>query len=99
MYALFVYNAYMKSKHTIKAVQVTIRNVPQQVKKLLSDRAASDGKSLNTVLVEALSLAAGVSPWTANHTDLDELAGSWVDDPDFDNVIREQHQIDEEMWR
>jgi hypothetical protein len=33
------------------------------------------------------------------HADLDDLIGTWVDDPEFDKAIEEQDQIDEEKWR
>ncbi len=89
----------MKSKHAKKSVQLTIRNVPEQVKKLLSSRAKADDKSLNTVLVEALSTSAGVLAESTNYTDLDELAGCWVDDPEFEKALLAQDAIDEEMWQ
>jgi len=28
---------------------------------------------------------------------LDDLAGTWVDDPEFDRAIEEQHRIDPEL--
>ncbi len=31
--------------------------------------------------------------------DLDDLAGTWVDDPEFDKAIEEQHRIDPELWK
>jgi acyl CoA:acetate/3-ketoacid CoA transferase alpha subunit len=99
MYAKIVYNAYMKSKQSKKIVQLTIRNVPEQVKKLLAGRARVDGHSLNAVLVEALSSAAGVFPGSTTYTDLDGLAGCWVDDPEFDKAILAQDEVDDEMWR
>jgi hypothetical protein len=33
------------------------------------------------------------------HDDLDELAGAWEDDPQFDEAIRDQDRIDESLWR
>ncbi|MBX9879042.1 MAG: hypothetical protein K2Y22_11345 [Candidatus Obscuribacterales bacterium] len=85
--------------HNQKTVQLTIRNVPEQVKKLLSRRAKSDSISLNTALVEALCEAAGILPGGATHTDLDELSGRWNDDPEFDQAILAQQEIDHEMWQ
>jgi len=98
-YAEIVYNAYMKSRQSKKIVQLTIRNVPEQVKKLLAGRAKADGQSLNKVLVEALSSSAGVFPGNATYTDLDGLAGCWVDDPEFDKAMLAQDEIDSEMWQ
>ncbi len=79
-------------------VQLTIRNVPVQVKKMLSSRAKADSKSLNTVLVEALSSSAGISD-EISYTDLDHLVGRWSDDPEFDKAILAHDQIDEELWK
>jgi hypothetical protein len=31
--------------------------------------------------------------------DLDELAGSWVADPDFDAAMEAFESIDEELWK
>lgn len=41
----------------------------------------------------------GLDAEPPRHTDLDDLAGTWVDDPVFDRVIREMDRVDEEMWK
>lgn len=33
------------------------------------------------------------------HHDLDDLAGTWVSDPAFDEAISAQRQIDADMWK
>ena len=38
-------------------------------------------------------------PATRLYTDLDPLAGTWVDDPGFDELLRAQDQVDESLWR
>jgi len=78
--------------------QLTVRNVPPQVEKALRRKAAEEKKSLNGVLVEALTQAAGLSPEGNVFTDLDCLAGIWVEDPAFDEAIRLQDTVDEETW-
>jgi hypothetical protein len=88
----------MKRKHTEKSMQLTVRGVPAQVKKTLAKRADSERKSLNTVLVEVLSDAAGIAAQPAIYSDLDHLAGRWIDDPEFDKAIIHQDQIDDSMW-
>jgi hypothetical protein len=30
--------------------------------------------------------------------DLDEFIGTWIDDPEFDEVVKWFDQIDDEMW-
>lgn len=88
----------MRSRQREHEVQLTIRGVPAQVKKLLRHRADSERKSLNSILVEVLSAAAGLWNGDTCYGDLDELAGRWLDDPDFDSAIRAQDQIDQSMW-
>ena len=31
--------------------------------------------------------------------DLSDLAGTWVEDPEFDATMREQDRVDPELWR
>jgi len=81
-----------------RTVQFTVRSVPSRVEKALRRKAATSGKSLNKILVEALSREAGVVQEVV-YRDLDTLAGTWQDDPDFDEVLRAQDQIDEAMWK
>jgi hypothetical protein len=81
-------------------LQYTVRNIPQPVDRALRRKAREEGKSLNEVLRDALIReAAVVEPSTRIHTDLDPLAGTWVDDPGFDEAIRAQDQVDESLWR
>lgn len=94
MQAFCAYTVGMNSKRKPKTVQLTVRGVPSVVKAVLDRRAQSEQKSLNTVLVELLSMAAGVGD-TLQYTDLDELAGKWQEDPDFDEALRAQDQVDE----
>jgi hypothetical protein len=99
MHASFVYNVYMKSRQIKKSVQLTIRDVPVEVKKLFWHHATAQKKSLNNVLVEALSHAAGIASEPVIYTDLDELAGLWVKDTKFDEAIAAQDQIDPLLWK
>jgi hypothetical protein len=32
------------------------------------------------------------------HHDLDDLAGQWVEDPEFDAAVEAQDQVDESLW-
>ena len=56
--------------------------------------------SLNEVLRAALIREAeGTDVPERVYSDLDGLAGSWVDDPSFDAAIQAQDRIDEALWR
>jgi hypothetical protein len=81
-----------------RTIQFTVRSVPGQVEKALKRKAAISGKSLNRVLVEALTREAGVQQEVV-HRDLDSLAGTWEDDPAFDEALRAQDQIDDALWK
>lgn len=82
-----------------KALQYTVRNIPEHVDRALRRKATEEGKSLNEVLRDALIREAGEVEPPPRYTDLDALAGRWIDDPGFDETIRAQDQVDESLWR
>lgn len=88
----------MSRRNEQKPVQLTIRGVPARVKDMLVHRAEKEKKSLNSVLLDLLCTATETSSKITFH-DLDELAGSWVEDPEFEAIIEEQDRIDEDMWK
>jgi hypothetical protein len=53
---------------------------------------------LNDVALEALGASVGEGPHSVQHHDLDDLVGTWEEDPVFDAVLREQDQVDETLW-
>lgn len=81
------------------AVQYTVRDVPTHVDRVLRRRASEEGKSLNQLLRDTLAKEAGTDAIEVLHHDLDTLAGTWDDDPEFDRAIAEQDRVDEAMWR
>ena len=89
----------MHKKARPAKVQYTIRDVPLYVNEALRQKAKTEGKSLNQVAVEALTTGAGLGDKPVKHRDLDDIIGTWVEDPVFDEIIREQHKIDPEMWK
>ena len=78
--------------------QYTIRGVPASVDRALRARARREGRSLNEVAVEALRHSVGEGLEAPSHHDLDDLIGTWEEDPVFDAAIREQDQVDEALW-
>jgi len=87
--AFFAYTEYMK--------QYTIRNIPDNLDRTARKKAAKDRQSLNSVLLEALSKGLNVDGDVEYH-DMDDLAGTWVSDPDTDAVLKEFDVIDGELW-
>jgi hypothetical protein len=80
-------------------MQYTLRNVPAFLDRLLRRKARERGASLNEVALEALAKGAGVTADPVRHRNLRDLAGTWVEDPEFDQAIREQDTIDPALWR
>jgi hypothetical protein len=81
-------------------VQYTVRSVPAHVDKALRRKAQEGRKSLNEVLRDALIREAEGSEGPGRlYTDLDAVAGSWIDVPGFDDAIRAQDRVDEALWR
>lgn len=79
--------------------QYTIRQVPERVDTVLREKAAGEGISLNDAALAALSRGAGVSEEEVRYHDLDDLAGTWVDDSAFDEAVREMDRIDPDLWK
>ena len=75
--------------------QYTIRNIPSAVDKVLRNRAQREAKSLNAVVVEALTLQ------TLGNTDVekasqdvfDRLRGANTLDSGFDAAIKDQSGV------
>lgn len=80
-------------------MQYTIRNVPKTLDAMLRDRARKEGKSLNEMVIEALARAMGFSKEPLRQRDLTGIAGTWVEDGEFDRAIEDQDRIDEDLWR
>ena len=80
-------------------MQYTLRNVPKHVDRLLRQWAKREHKSLNDVLLAALSLAVGLAGEPPPQRDLTDVAGSWASDPDLERGLQEQRRIDPELWR
>jgi hypothetical protein len=81
-------------------VQYTVRSVPAHVDKALRRKAQNGRKSLNEVLRDALIREAeGTDVPERVYTDLDALAGTWVDVPGFDDAIEAQDRVEEALWR
>ena len=80
-------------------MQYTIRNIPKTLDAMLRDRAKKEGKSLNEMVIQALARAMGFSSEPVRHRDLSHLAGTWVEDPEFDRALEDQDRIDEDLWR
>lgn len=93
MQAYFTYNAGMKG------IQYTIRGISQRLDAHIRSRAAREHKSLNETVLEIMVAGCGISDQAVRHSDLDDLAGSWVKDTEFDRAIEEMDRVDPELWK
>jgi hypothetical protein len=80
-------------------IQYTLRNIPERVDARLRETATQFGVSLNTAAVDALARALGIEGQPVIHHDLDDLAGTWIADPDFDRALAEMDRVDPDLWR
>jgi len=78
-------------------MQYTIRDIPPALDSELRRRAKAEGKSLNAVAVEALVQGVGLGETPLRQRDLSDVAGTWREDPEFDQAIADQDQIDERL--
>jgi len=91
--------AFRACMNTRQSEHSTIRGVPARISAKLRERARAEGRSLNSVAVDALARGLGVGDVEVRYTDLDDLAGTWVPDPEFDRVVAEMDRVDEELWK
>ncbi len=79
--------------------QYTIRRVPPHLDRELRRKAREEQRSLNDVALRAMERGLGIAEEERRHHDLDDLAGTWVDDPEFDRAVEAMDQVDPELWR
>lgn len=80
-------------------MQYTLRNVPRHLDRALRQQAQREAKSLNAVLLAALSRAMGLAGEVPIQRDLSDIAGSWQGGRALANALQEQRRIDPELWK
>ena len=80
-------------------MQYTLRDIPPAVDTELRRRAQATGRSLNAIAIEVLKRGAGLGEAPFPQRDLADIAGTWVEDDEFDRAIKDQHRIDRRLWR
>lgn len=80
---------------------ITVRNLPPAVARAVKEKARREKLSLNKAIVRLLEEATGGAAKRVVHHDLDHLAGTWSEEEyhEFMAALREQRQIDPEMWK
>lgn len=77
----------------------TIRRVPPRLDLELCRKAHEERVSLNEMALRALKRGLGLAEEAPRHHDLDDLAGTWVDDPGVDRAIEAMARVDPDLWR
>jgi plasmid stability protein len=80
---------------------ITLRNLPEEVARIIRQRAATEGLSLNRAVITALQELFAAARPASQHHDLDDLAGAWSAEEGqaFDRALAAQRAIDPELWR
>jgi hypothetical protein len=81
------------------AMTLMLPNIPAELDAALRKKADAEGKPLDQVAVDAMRVGLGLAAAPIKRRDLSDLAGTWVEDPEFDKIMTEQDRIDPEMWR
>lgn len=72
-------------------MNLQIQNIPQKVNKALRAKAKAEGKPVDQVALEAIKVGLGLINKEKKKRDLSDIAGTWAEDPVFDE-IREYHE-------
>ena len=85
--------------------QITIRNIPDEIEKVVKKEARVKGLSLNKAFISLLERAIGIRAKGKKkkipYHDLDHLFGLWAkeDEASFNKNLELQREIDEELWK
>ena len=81
-----------------EGMQYTLRRIPPYLDQALRQMAREENKSLNQVVIEVLMRSLGLGDGPPRQRDLSDITGTWRDDPVVDQALKEQRQIDSELW-
>ena len=80
-------------------MQYTVRGITAKLDSKVREEAEKYRVSLNSMLVEAIARGMGLNDAPAVFHDLDDLAGTWVEDDEFDRAMEAFEVVDEDLWR
>ena len=80
-------------------MQYTLRGIPRKLNDAIRRKARQEGSSLNKAALDAMARGLGLAEDRPVYHDLDDLVGTWVDDPAFDEAIREMDAVDPDLWK
>lgn len=80
-------------------IQYTIRNIPTVLDRVIRKRSKQSGKSFNQTVVDLLALQTLGTTKPPIDDNFDWLYGAMQFDDGFDEAIKEQSRIEEELWK
>ncbi|MGA0333863.1 MAG: hypothetical protein ACO3NW_07900 [Kiritimatiellia bacterium] len=81
-----------------KSIQYTIRGVSEQTDRLIREKAALYGGSLNETALKLLEEGVGIKEDRVFH-DLDGYSETWVADPASDELLESMRLIEKDLWK
>jgi hypothetical protein len=75
-------------------MRYTIRNIPKAVDAALRRRAKRQGRTLNEVVVEAMTEALGILTESPRRRSVRDILGARPKDPELEAALCEHRQID-----
>ncbi len=66
---------------------------------VVREKAERYRTSLNALLLDALAKGLGTGEEPVLFHDMDDLAGTWVEDEAFDDAIASFGVVDEDLWK
>jgi len=78
------------------AIQYTVRGVPDEVDRVLRDRAARQKISVNQLIIDELTKA---TIGRRQIADFSDLVGRWTPDKEFDEIVEGQRTVDPDDWK
>ena len=85
--------------------QITIRNIPDEIERVVKKEARVKGLSFNKAFISLLERATGIRAQGKKkkipYHDLDHLYGVWAkeDETSFNKNLELQRTLDEELWK
>ncbi len=85
--------------------QITLRGIPDEVKKTARKEADRKGVSLNKAIIALLERSVGTKVTEKKkrvlYHDLDHLAGLWSREEaaSFDKTLKARRKVDAELWK
>jgi hypothetical protein len=83
-------------RHEAAGARHSVHGIPPEVDRALRRKAAQRKLSLNQVIVEELKAS---TIGSRKRADFHDIAGQWTPDPEFDEIVATQRQIDPDQWK